>query len=640
MKEVTILLFVSCFLFFSETIIAQKNFSDKSFETADYENDSRVNHYDVGFYFLDLEMNNTSVYIEGTARIDLNLEAAYNDELVFEFKSDMTVDSVEVNGNLQTYSHTDAVIVIDYIHTDDYNDNYQVSAIIYYHGSPSDGLFNKSEYYEEELFEFTFSLTEPYFAKYWFPCKQVLTDKADSSYFYVTIPEDIKAGSNGLLVDEYLIGDGLKRMEWESSYPIAYYLISVAVSDYMDYSFNANVINETETIFVQNYIPNNAEYLSNNDWYILQIKEMLSVLSDVWGLFPFSDEKYGHCIVPTGGGMENQTMTTLKSFSFRLMIHELAHSWFGDYVTCATWQDIWINEGFASYGEYLGEEFIQPEGYEQTFLLGAQQLAKEAPTGSVYVPFEELDSVNRVFDYKLSYRKGLCLVHMIRYIINDDDMFFASLREFLNIYANGTATGDDLKEVLENETGIDFEPFFNEWYYGEGYPTYSAEWYQQGSDIYVEILQTTSSTATSLFTIPMEFGILYQDSTMEIVRKNVDSNFCNYKIPVTNTVIDIVLNPTNAILADVLSVQKISEYSYLDKFKIFPNPTHGDNVHIITSIRNDYQIHIVNIMGQIVFTSEYNSTEIDINLQNLNQGVYFVNLIEGENVYTEKLVIR
>ena len=640
----TTILFILLGLFTLNLLKAQEYDFDKHaykfIKATDYENDSRVHHYDVGFYFLDLEMTNTSNAISGHARIDLNLEAEYNDELVFEFKSDMTVDSIKVNDVLCTYTHADDVIVIDYTHSTDYNENYQVSAVVYYHGSPSDGLFYDYDVYESQMFEFTYSLTEPYFAKYWFPCKQILTDKADSSYFYVTIPEDLKAGSNGLLVNEYNIGGGLKRMEWQSSYPIAFYLISISVADYMDYSFNADIPNYSETILVQNYIPNNTNYLDNNDWYINRTEEMLQVLSDAYGLYPHHEEKYGHCIVPLGGGMEHQTMTTLGDFSFRLVIHELTHSWFGDYLTCATWQDIWVNEGFASYGEYLGEEFIQPEGYELTFLQGAQNLAKEAPTGSVYVPFEEINDVGRVFNYRLSYRKGLCLVHMIRYMIDDDDMFFATMREFLDLYGNGTATGDDLKVILETETGIDFDPFFNEWYYGEGYPTYSAEWYKQGSDLHIELTQTTSASATSLFTIPMEFEITYDDLSSEIVRQEVDANFCTYDIPVTGNVTDVTVNPTYAVLADFSSIQKAPEYSYPEKFKLFPNPSTGNDLKIVVDSYNDYRIDVINITGQVVFTAEYNTNEIYPDLSSLKQGVYFINLIEGENIYTEKLVIR
>ena len=644
MKNVTILFVLVFLLFSSQVLFSQELDFDKYayrfVKAVDHENDYRVHHYDLGFYFLDLEMDDASIYLTGSARIDLNLEAEYNNELVFELKSDMTVDSVKVNGILQTFVHSDDIVVIDYEHVADYSEDYQVSAIVYYNGSPSDGMFHNSNMYESQLFEFTYSLTEPYFAKYWFPCKQVLTDKADSSYFSITMPEDLKAGSNGLLVDEYSIGGGKKRMEWQSSYPIVYYLISVAVADYMDYSFTADIPNFSETVLVQNYIPNNLDYLDSNEWYINRTEEMIVAISDVWGLFPFADEKYGHCIVPLGGGMEHQTMTTLGSFSFRLVVHELSHSWFGDYVTCATWQDIWINEGFASYGEYLGEDYLQPEGYELIFLQGCQDLAKEATTGSVYVPFEQLNDVGRVFDYKLSYRKGACLVHMIRYMIDDDDLFFASLREFLSIYGHSTATAEDLKDVLEIETGIDFDNFFIEWYYGEGFPTYSAEWYQNGLNLHIEMDQSTSALATTLFTIPMEFEITYSDLSTEVIRKDVDANFCTYDIPISQTVTNVVLNPMFAVLADVSSVQSADEIPVPNAFRMYPNPSDGRNVHFYTDIDGNYELSIINIAGQEVFVGNFNLRDISLDISNLKQGVYFVKISDGKTTYTDMLILN
>ncbi len=611
----------------------------KFIKATDHQNDIRVNQYDVGFYFLDLELDNNNVDISGNTRIDLNLESDYANELVFELKSDLTVDSITINGVIKTYSHSNDIVVIDYTHATDFNENYQVSAIVYYHGSPSEGMFNSSDSYSGENFDFTYSLTEPYFAKYWFPCKQILTDKADSSYFYVTIPDNLKAGSNGVLVDEYNIGDGKKRMEWQSSYPIVYYLISVAVGDYQDYSIDAELTVFGVTVPIQNYIPNNATYLDDNTSDINRTAEMMIVLSDKWGIYPNSQEKYGHCIVPLGGGMEHQTMTTLGNFDFRLVMHELAHSWFGDYVTCATWQDIWINEGFASYGEYIGEDLIQPEDYEIGWLNQAQNYAKEMPTGSVYIPFEELNDVGRIFNYRLSYKKGACLVHMIRYMINDDELFFSTLQEFLSIYGNSTATGDDLKDVLETETSIDFDPFFNEWYYGEGYPTYSVEWYQVGNTLHIESTQTTTSLATTLFTIPIEFKVTYEDNSEEIIRKDVDANFTSYDIPVTAIVAEIETNPYIAVLADVSTVQKAENNRIPDRLKVFPNPSNG-TFTVFTNFTEDYNIQLIDMAGKTIKNSSYGNQILSIDFSDVNVGVYFLKMSTEKESYIEKIIIQ
>lgn len=629
-------------VFISLTVVSQeidfnKRVSGNS-RIADHETDLRVHQYDVGFYFLNLSMDNSDVDVVGWTRIDLNLMPEYEGELVFDFHSTMIIDSVHVNDVLTSYEHSSNLLVLNYSHVSDYNDNYDVSVTVYYHGTPSDGMFNNANWYSTNVYFFTYSLTEPYLAKYWFPCKQVLSDKADSSYFYITIPNDLKAGSNGILVNTVDVGGGKKRMEWQSSYPIAYYLISAAVSNYQDYSFDVDIPNYSTSVYVQNFIPDNSTYLAENEWFINRTGEMLVMLSDKWGLFPHHLEKYGHCIVPLGGGMEHQTMTTLGNFDFRLVVHELAHSWFGDYVTCANWQDIWINEGFASYGEYLGEEFIQPDGYELGWLNECQGLAKEAPTGSVYVPFEELSDVNRVFNYRLSYRKGACLVHMIRYMINDDDLFFATLREFLSQYGNSTATAEDLKVVLEAETGIDFDPFFAEWYYGEGFPTYSALWWQDGDNVHIELTQTTSATATELFTIPIEFKIVYGDETFIVSRQEVASNFVSFDIPVEGSVDDVVVNPSLAVLADVSSIQAVENERLSAYAKIFPNPSNG-SFTFYTVADKDYQYELVDLNGRIVNKGKFSGTEYKADFSDVAEGIYSLRLFGNNKLNVEKLVI-
>jgi aminopeptidase N len=638
MKTLVIVVFALLSL---STIAQEMDFNKRNggqTRIADHETDPRVHNYDVGFYFLNLSMDNSDVDVSGWTRIDLNLEPDYEGELVFDFQSGMTIDSVHINDLLTVYEHANNLLIIDYTHVTAFNENYDVSVKVFYHGTPDDGMFNNANWYSTNVYYFTYSLTEPYLAKYWFPCKQVLSDKADSSYFYITVPNDLKAGSNGLLVNTVDVGGGKKRMEWQSSYPIAYYLISTAVGKYQDYSFDAEIPNYSTSVFVQNFIPDNSTYLSNNTWDINRTEEMLVMLSDKWGLFPHHLEKYGHCIVPLGGGMEHQTMTTLGDFDFRLVVHELAHSWFGDYVTCANWQDIWINEGFASYGEYLGEEFIQPDGYELGWLNECQGLAKEATTGSVYVPFEELSDVSRVFNYRLSYRKGACLVHMIRYLINDDDLFFATLREFLSQYGNSTATAEDLKVVLEAETGIDFDPFFTEWYYGEGFPTYSALWWQDGNNVHIELTQTTSAPATELFTIPMEFKIVYGDETFIISRQDVASNFVSFDIPVEGSVDDVIVNPSQAVLANVSSIQAVENYRMPSIAKIFPNPSDG-NFTIYTAVDSNYQFELVDLNGKIVSKGNFSGVQFNADFSDIADGMYSLRILGNNKLSVERVVI-
>ena len=143
---------------------------------------------------------------------------------------------------------------------------------------------------------------------------------------------------------------------------------------------------------------------------------MVEEFSDLIGLYPFNREKYGHMQANLGGGMEHQTMSTMGGFSQDLTSHELAHQWFGDKVTCATWSDIWLNEGWASYLEYLYRQTIS-QSTADSWMTSTHNSARGAATGSVYVPAGA--SVSRIFSSSLTYKKGAAVLHMLRYVMGD-----------------------------------------------------------------------------------------------------------------------------------------------------------------------------------------------------------------------------
>ncbi len=163
--------------------------------------------------------------------------------------------------------------------------------------------------------------------------------------------------------------------------------------------------------------------------------------------------------------------------------HELGHSWFGDNVTCGTWQDIWVNEGFATYAEYLAIYYnISLEAGDE-FITFMQSKSKHHPYESVNIPDEYANDQFRILS-EVSYAKGAAILHIIRFIINNDSLFFKSLKNYETKFAGGTATGLDFKAVLDSTTGMDFTDFFNEWYFGQGYPKFKITYYQKNDSIY------------------------------------------------------------------------------------------------------------------------------------------------------------
>ncbi len=596
-------------------------------------NERSYDDYDVTFYFLDLIMDNESVDVEGTARIDLTVTNPGLSSIDLDLADELNVNGVELNGSPTSFDHDQDILNIP-LSKNPKKNNYTVE--VSYAGTPPYGMFNKTHTILSETT--TFSLSEPYDAMGWFPVKQDLSDKADSSWVFVTVPDNLMAGCNGLLTDTTNMGDGTTRYEWKSKYPIDYYLISVAIGNYQDYSFYCYP-EGTDSVLVQNFIYDSPYYLAFYETDILKTGDMIEVQSDYFGLYPHHEEKYGHCAVELNGGMEHQTMTTVGKFDFALVAHELGHSWFGNYITCATWQDIWINEGFAVYSEYLTSQAMRTEAETQNWLELNAEYAKEYTDGSVYIPFSEVGDPQRIFDYYLTYKKGGMLVHMLRYLLGDS-LFFDVLQAHLDEHGNSVATGDDFKSVVEDVSGMNFDDFFNQWYYGEGYPIYDVEWHQANDTVYINTSQAGSCAQAPLFTIPPEYMLYYENGDSLLVQLTQDAYSVSHKIPEPNTVDSIVFDPHLWLIQEnmVQEVSSIPEHHL--SCEVFPNPARS-GVQIKMQHTGTYICELTDIHGKTLKHEPFSSAFYRLDLSDINSGVYFLRILNEKNAFKiEKLVIN
>jgi len=595
--------------------------------------------YDVKSYYLDVSVNDTSTFIIGNVRIFSEVVADGMSEFVVELIPDMTLDSVFVGQKKRTVVRDGDLVKVSLEIIPPVGTNLEVR--FFYHGTaPMTGFFSGMSNKEDGTWNkwVTYTLSEPFSAKDWFPVKQDLTDKIDSVKVYITVPNGLMAGSNGLLQNIVDDGHGNTRYEWESHYPIDYYLISLAVSDYQEYNVYAHPEGYHDSILIQNFIYNDPDYLSQKKQEINETAALIELFSDKFSLYPFHLEKYGHCIAPMGGGMEHQTMTTLSSFSFGLVAHELGHMWFGDNVTCATWQDIWINEGFASYTEYVAEQNLRSQEAADSWMENAHQLAKGRPQGSVYIPFEDAGNVYRIFDYRLSYKKGASIIHMIRFELDNDTVFFNVLKEFKAQYGEDVATGLDFKRVLEDVSGKDFTTFFDQWYFGKGFPYFTLSWKQLNDSLLITSIQSASSNETPFFHMPLELRIEFAENDT-LIRIFQTEQVQNFKIKIDDFVSNIIVDPHKWSLFELNSISYIEDMPNGNiPYKVFPNPA-SDNINIDfygkTAHRN---IKILNLAGKEVLQLNSFDPIVIINIRELASGAYIIQVIEDKGSWNSKLL--
>ncbi|GAC1587115.1 MAG: M1 family aminopeptidase [Hymenobacter sp.] len=523
-----------------------------------------MDRYDVKYYKLDLALDNTSLNVAGAVWMRVRVGVQALDSLAFELYQapvgspagtpTLLIDSVVVNGRRspgirRAGSDATAGLALPA------PAGSLADARIYYHGTaPSgnsaaigNGLSNRSQAKiggTTMAYNVTWSLSEPFSAHEWFPCKQVLTDKADSSDVWVTTTLPNKVGSNGVLVQTVALPNNRVRYEWKSRHPIDYYLISVAVAPYVEYGNFANPTGGPRVPIV-NYVYNQAA-LSYYQTELDRTPGFIENYSALCGVYPFADEKYGHCMAPLGGGMEHQTMTTQDGFTFTLTAHELFHQWFGDNVTCASWEDIWLNEGFASYGEYLSLQAFSTPLNARDWLDNAHTYAQRS-SGSVYVA--DTANVNRIFDYYLSYKKGAAVIHMLRYLLNDDPKFFRALRTYQSQYRGSTARTADLQRVFEGEAGRPLGYFFQQWFRGHGYPTFSGRWNQSGGSFVLRIDETVSEpTLTPFFDTDVDYRLTFADGSTRSVRLHQAHAAETFSFPVSGTVASVAVDPDQWVL--------------------------------------------------------------------------------------------
>ena len=580
---------------------------------------------DIHYQEIHWDINPAERYIKGEITYYFRSKVSDLQSLVLDLSLNLQVNSVTRHGNALDFDHGgDQLLTIGLDKT--LNPGELDTVTVQYEGIPPSNGFGSFEQGEHAGAPIVWTLSEPYGVRDWWPAKQDLVDKIDSMDVYITTPVDQLAASNGKLISVMPVGDQWVH-HWRHRYPIASYLVAVAVTNYASYSHFLPLDNG-DTIEILNYVY--PETLTQSMNATVSSLDIMTLYNELFGPYPFAAEKYGHAQFGWGGGMEHQTMSFMGGFSFGLQAHEMAHQWFGDKVTCGSWTEIWLNEGFATYLTGLTYERFSPDNFWPQWKTSTSNSAMSQPGGSVFV--DDTTSVNRIFSGRLSYNKGAYLLHMLRWVIGDE-AFFAACRAYLD--SPGTAYDfgrtEELQGYLEASSGRNLEEFFDDWYYGQGFPSYGLTWTTQADSIIMWLSQTTSDPSVAFFEMPVPVEVQINGERLLFTLSHTAQNQ-RFSFPITSgTVESITIDPALWLLSKNNTVTEIvtaTEDPATDAFILFPNPAKS-TVNIISK-QDGLQAMFTDMTGR-TFSIQVRGQQMDIS--SLADGFYSIRFFTTEGVF-------
>lgn len=548
--------------------------------------------------------------------------------------SGMTLDSIVWDQSLLSSNWSGKILTVRFPNVLSQNSRHTVR--IYYHGTPANsgfGSFNKQMHAGVPII---WTMSCPYAASDWWPCITNLKDKADSIDLWIKTPSAYRAAGNGLLVDEITAGTD-KIWHWKHRYPIAAYLVATAVTNYAAYTQKVQLPSQApgDSLPVVNYVyPEILASATNNTKKVLPI---LQYYDSLVAPYPFRKEKYGHAQFGWGGGMEHQTMSFMTDFSFNLQAHELAHQWFGDHITCASWRDVWLNEGWATYMAALSEKRFGTGNF-LNWLNSSQNQVRSNSGGSVWV--SDTTNINRIFDYRLTYLKGALVLHMLRWELGDQ-AFWSGVRNYQAdpSLSFGFATTQRFIQHLEASSGRDLQGFLADWFTGQGYPTEAVKLVKDGNQMELTLSQTSSHTSVSFFEmkVPIRFRATCFDTTL-VFNHTENNQIFNFTLPFSPTT--VTFDPEKWLLAKNTVTILTGRLELVEDagVRLFPNPIRSD-----LSLENENPqpvlIQINNPQGQLVDRFQLPGGICrKVNLNALPAGVYSIQVQVGNKIRLFRMV--
>ena len=627
--------------------LERQNWLDKIKYEMNYQQDTS---FDVKFYDINLEIEPDTQYIQCNFACRLVSNTNGLTQVNLQFSNNFEIDSI--SGDVADASVIDDTLQLTLNRP--YNPGEVVSFNMSYSGIPlvlqgTKGMRFETHGNNEPIIA---TLSTPYLAHLWFPCKDGPGDKADSAYVSITIPDTVINGnqligvSNGTLTEIDTNG-GKITYRWKELYPIVPYYIMAAVSNYSHFQ---QIISDTSG----NHLPIDY-YVFKEDSLsayqgTLNLPDAINFFIDRFGPYPFENEKYGMTQLGFYGAIENQTNTIQNNLSsgwFMTSVHELSHMWFGDMITCANWHHGWLNEGFASYCEALYTEHTSGFNAYKNYM----SYFRYTSGGTVYI--NDISDPFGIF-INIIYEKGAWVLHMLRGILGDETFFNA-----LSAYSADPrfrydhAATEDFKEVCETVSGTDLDYFFDEWIYDEYYPQYTYYYFQDEitHQLTLQLNQIQGMNGwREVFKMPVKIRINLTDGSDTLITVMNDRADSSYSFSLSGSVSSIQIDPDNWILKTATMITSVErkEEKLPAAFKLesnYPNPFNPTtNIEYRLPSSEFVTLKIYDVLGNEVAVLIHEekpagSYKVKFDGSNLPSGVYFYRLRAGKYSDTKKLIL-
>lgn len=595
--------------------------------------------FDVLNYKLDIDLFQNFIYpypknFEAETTIQFRVKSVLSTIELDAVNTSLEINSVGISGF--SFTHTNNILTIELDSEKQIGDIIEVS-INYSHKNVSDNNFHVGG-------GFVFTDSEPEGARKWMPCWDKPADKATFEVI-AKVPLNVKLASNGRLADSTVIVDST-YYHWISRDPISTYIMVLTGSN----NYNLDIVYWDRPSDPNNPLPIRFYYNDGENPKAIENKvlKMADHFSEHFGEHPF--EKDGFATLNDQflwGGMENQSLTSLCTNCWgyqSLIVHEFAHQWFGDMISPGTWADLWLNEGFATWSEAFFVEFEEGySAYKRNIQSEATKYLDGNPGWKIYNEswIHNTPNSNTLFNYSITYAKSACVVHLLRYVLQDE-AFFKAIKDYATDTVNfkyKNTTTDDFTAKISESSGQDLSWFIDQWVKGPNHPKYDNKYSfnrVNDSEWQANFLASQYQTNAGFFKMPIELKIQFADQSDTLIRVMNDVNDQSFAFVFDKEPVFLIFDPNNEIVLKESSLT-VGINDILDETKFSleqntPNPfTNSTQIKFHLPKSGKTRLIIYDINGRIIQT-EINEIlsegdhEVTVDLSNNQSGIYFYSL--------------